>query len=78
MCGDMTRILNAVTMLLLSVTLLSCRETRSYLPPHPISEMFPRASSPPPTCPGQYRSMIQDSGVTYFMGCWGQKQEELR
>jgi hypothetical protein len=74
----MARILSAVTMLMLLVTLLSCREARPYLAPHPISEMFPRASSPPPSCPGQYRSMVQDSGVTYFMGCWGQKQDEMR
>lgn len=74
----MTRILSFVTMLMLSVTLLSCREARPYLPPHPISEMFPRASSPPPACPGQYRSMIEDSSGSYFMGCWGQKQDDLR
>jgi hypothetical protein len=73
----MAQILSAVTLLMLSVILLSCREAPPYLPSHPISEMFPRASSPPPTCPGQYRSMIEDSGGTYFMGCWGQKQDEL-
>jgi hypothetical protein len=44
-----------------------------YLPSRPPAEMFPRASSPPPVCPGQYRSTIEDSGGAIFLGCWGSK-----
>ena len=43
------------------------------LPSHPISEMFPRASSPPPDCPGQYRESLEDHGHSVFLGCWGSK-----
>jgi hypothetical protein len=35
--------------------------------------MFPRASSPPPACPGQYRTTIEDYNGTIFLGCWGTK-----
>jgi hypothetical protein len=44
-----------------------------YLPSRPPGEMFPRASSPPPACPGQYRSVIDDFNGTIFLGCWGTK-----
>jgi hypothetical protein len=45
----------------------------AYLPSRPSSEMFPRASSPPPVCPGQYRSTIEDSGGDSFLGRRGSK-----
>ena len=46
-----------------------------FLPSHPPGEMFPRASSPPPECPGQYRTMIEDAGGNIFLGCWGQRTD---
>jgi hypothetical protein len=57
---------------LLAIPLLACQHAPPYLPSHPISEMFPRASSPPPTCPGQYRLTIEDASGDVFLGCWGQ------
>lgn len=47
----------------------------SSLPSHPAWEMFPRASTPPPNCPGQYRSVIEDAKGERFLGCWGQKTD---
>jgi hypothetical protein len=46
---------------------------KPYLPSHPPGEMFPRASSPPTECPGQYRTTIEDSNGAIFLGCWGSK-----
>jgi hypothetical protein len=46
-----------------------------HLPSRPTWEMFPRASSPPADCPGQYRSVIADSSGDVFLGCWGQKTD---
>jgi hypothetical protein len=69
-----------VSVALLLVTLLpgcahTAPDTPPLLPSHPTWEMFPRASSPPSTCPGQYRSVIQDANGDTFLGCWGQKPE---
>jgi hypothetical protein len=64
------------SVLMLASTLLACRgapPAQPNLPPHPAYEMFPRASSPPPTCPGQYRIELPSSETAYFMGCWGEK-----
>ena len=57
-----------------AMLLLACRHATApppYLPSHPKEEMFPRASSPPPGCPGQYRISMEHSGGEFFMGCWG-------
>ena len=66
--------------LILWMLLLGCQhvppqDTPAYLPSHPSWEMFPRASSPPSSCPGQYRNVIQDSTGDVFLGCWGQKAD---
>jgi len=37
--------------------------------------MFPRASSPPPDCPGQYRMSMESYTGDVFMGCWGHKAD---
>jgi hypothetical protein len=42
-----------------------------YLPSHPAYEMFPRASSPPPDCPNQYRMTMENYNGSFFIGCWG-------
>jgi hypothetical protein len=64
----------------LAMLLLGCRDappqaSHAYLPSHPSWEMFPRASSPPASCPGQYRNVIQDSSGDFFLGCWGQRAD---
>jgi len=62
--------------LIATMLLLACQHSppaRPYLPSRPIGEMFPRASSPPPSCPGQYRSVIEDANGEIFLGCWGHK-----
>jgi hypothetical protein len=56
------------------ILLLGCDHAPSHLPSRPTWEMFPRASSPPPNCPGQYRSVIEDSNGAVFLGCWGNKE----
>lgn len=64
--------------LILVTLLVGCGHTPSplhQLPSHPTWEMFPRASSPPAECPGQYRSVIEDSKGDSFLGCWGQKTD---
>lgn len=64
--------------LMLMMLLVGCEHTlpaAHYLPSHPTWEMFPRASSPSAECPGQYRSVIQDSNGDLFLGCWGQKTD---
>jgi hypothetical protein len=48
---------------------------KPYLPSRSPGEMFPRASSPPPACPGQYRTMIEDYNGPIFLGCWGSKTD---
>lgn len=60
----------------LMMLLVACEHTppaAHSLPSHPTWEMFPRASSPPAECPGQYRSVIEDSKGDLFLGCWGTK-----
>jgi hypothetical protein len=61
--------------LILAAPLHGCHKAPPDLPSHPASEMFPRASSPPPTCPGQYRMVLEDAKGGYFMGCWGRKTD---
>jgi len=64
--------------LILVMLLLACQHAPPappYLPSRPIGEMFPRASSPPPSCPGQYRTVIEDANSDIFLGCWGHKAD---
>jgi hypothetical protein len=66
------------TYLGLAMLLLACQHEpppRPYLPSHPKEEMFPRASSPAPSCPGQYRISMENYGGDIFMGCWGNKSD---
>lgn len=62
-----------------ALLIIGCQHTRAPDPPplasHPSWEMFPRASSPPATCPGQYRTTIEESTGTIFLGCWGHKTD---
>jgi hypothetical protein len=51
--------------------LLACHDAPPVLPSRPLSELFPRGSSPPQNCPGQYRTVIEDANGDIFMGCWG-------
>jgi hypothetical protein len=61
----------------LAMLLTACQHPASapasYLPSRPSWEMFPRASSPTPDCPGQYRTTLEDSNGSFFLGCWGNK-----
>jgi hypothetical protein len=61
----------------LTTVLLGCEHTPQppHLPSRPTWEMFPRASSPPAECPGQYRTVIEDAHGDVFLGCWGQKTD---
>jgi hypothetical protein len=62
----------------LAMILAACQHAgppAPYLPSHPTAEMFPRASSPPPNCPGQYRISMESHTGDVFMGCWGQKTD---
>jgi hypothetical protein len=62
----------------LAILLIACRHAAPpppYLPGHPVAEMFPRASSPPPDCPGQYRMSMESYTGDVFMGCWGHKAD---
>jgi hypothetical protein len=62
----------------LAMLLLACQHAQpppAYLPSHQKEEMFPRASSPPPGCPGQYRISMESYSGDVFMGCWGQKTD---
>jgi hypothetical protein len=66
------------TLLGLAMLLPACQHASpppAYLPSHPIAEMFPRASSPPPNCPGQYRLSMESYTGDVFMGCWGHKAD---
>lgn len=68
----------AVVVLALGIQLLACQHKPAQpvhvsLPSRPTWEMYPRASSPPSDCPGQYRTVIQDMNGDLFLGCWGQK-----
>ena len=63
---------------ILAMLQLACHHTplaKPYLPSRPPGEMFPRASSPPPTCPSQYASVIADANGDIFLGCWGHKAD---
>jgi hypothetical protein len=63
---------------ILAMLQLACHHTppaKPYLPSRAPGEMFPRASSPPPTCPGQYASVIADANGDIFLGCWGHKAD---
>jgi len=71
---NVARIIDRSIASILLILLLGCEHTPSHLPSHPTWEMFPRASSPPPSCPGQYRSVIADSNGDFFLGCWGNKE----
>jgi hypothetical protein len=66
------RLIKRSICLKLATLLLACHHA-PYLPSRPIAQMFPRASSPPPTCPGQYRTTVENDNGTFFMGCWGNK-----
>jgi hypothetical protein len=68
-----TRIIGRSIALVLAILALGCKHTPPHLPSRPTWEMFPRASSPPADCPGQYRSVIEDANGDSFLGCWGQK-----
>jgi hypothetical protein len=61
----------ALRLSLLSLAACQHQAPAPYLPSHPAWEMYPRASSPPATCPGQYRTVIEDASGTIFLGCWG-------
>ena len=69
------RIIDRSIGLLLLTLLLGCQHTPPQLPSRPAWEMFPRASSPPPACPGQYRSVIENASGDFFLGCWGKKTD---
>ncbi|HXO64868.1 MAG TPA: hypothetical protein VN882_09220 [Steroidobacteraceae bacterium] len=59
-----------------AVLLVACQHPpadKPYFPSHPSWEMFPRASSPPANCPGQYRNTTATSSGDFFLGCWGSK-----
>ena len=72
---NVARIIHRLIALIPVVLLPGCGHTPSHLQSRPTWEMFPRASSPPPECPGQYRSVIEDAGGSFFLGCWGQKTD---
>jgi hypothetical protein len=59
----------------LAMLLCACHHAPAYLPSRPITQMFPRASSPPPNCPGQYRASVENDNGSFFMGCWGGKTD---
>jgi hypothetical protein len=65
-------------MLILAMALVACQPAKPYLPSRPAWEMFPRASSPPPNCPGQYRSVIQTASGDVFLGCWGHNADDVK
>lgn len=74
----MAAIIDRSIVLILAMALLACHPTKPYLPSHPAWEMFPRASSPPPSCPGQYRSVIQAANGDIFLGCWGHNVGDVK
>jgi hypothetical protein len=65
-------IINRTILLGLATLLVACHHA-PHLPSRPIQQMFPRASSPPPACPGQYRNTVENYNGNFFMGCWGSK-----
>jgi hypothetical protein len=63
---------------ILAMLLLGCQHAPPappYLASRPTGEIYPRASSPPPDCLGQYRAVIEDANGDVFLGCWGHKSE---
>jgi len=60
----------------LAMLLVACHHEPPYLPSRPLADMFPRGSSPPQDCPGQYRSTLQSGSGSFFLGCWGIKTSE--
>jgi hypothetical protein len=54
----------------------ACHHAPPYLPSRPLADMFPRGSSPPQDCPGQYRATLETGDGSFFMGCWGIKANE--
>jgi hypothetical protein len=60
----------------LAMLLVACHHAPPHLPSRPMADMFPRGSSPPQDCPGQYRSTLKSSSGSFFMGCWGIKTNE--
>jgi hypothetical protein len=66
-------IVNRSICLGLAMMLIACRHAPPNLPSRPISDLFPRGSSPPQDCPGQYRSMLETTERSFFIGCWGLK-----
>jgi hypothetical protein len=60
----------------LAVLLVACHHAPPYLPSRPLADMFPRGSSPPQDCPGQYRTTLESGSGSFFMGCWGIKANE--
>ena len=71
------RIFRVFTGALGLMLLVGCEAAPPYLKSHPSWEMFPRASSPPPDCPGQYRIAVANHSGDFFLGCWGAKTEGL-
>jgi hypothetical protein len=68
--------INRPICLALAMQLVACHHAPTYLPSHPMADMFPRGSSPPQDCPGQYRASLESGSGSFFMGCWGIKTEE--
>jgi hypothetical protein len=67
--------IHRLTYLGFAMLLLACQHASpppAYLSSHPTWEMYPRASSPPSSCPGQYRITMESYTGDIFMGCWGQ------
>jgi hypothetical protein len=75
MADDANRVLRVFTGVLGLVLLVGCQDAAPYLQSHPSWEMFPRASSPPPNCPGQYRTAVENFNGDFFLGCWGTKED---
>ena len=59
--------------LALATLLVACYHATPYLPSRPTADLFPRGSSPPQDCPGQYRATLESPNGSFFMGCWGIK-----
>jgi hypothetical protein len=75
MANDAIRVLRVFAEVLGLMLLVACQDAPPYLQSHPSWEMFPRASSPPPNCPGQYRLTVENFNGDFFLGCWGTKTD---
>jgi hypothetical protein len=74
----MTPRIQQLTFLGFVMLLLACQHPSPppyYLPSRPKQDLFPRGSSPPPDCPGQYRISMESYTGDIFMGCWGHKTD---